>query len=222
MEFIVFYLATILATSSIKFCYLLKVIKFLASSGYKLKDYQDFDRFKPIDLVLGVNIFRSLKNLIKPKLNEILISDQVISMDDDEKLLYGLEPNLLTALEINDGNNKRSEEDYLKLAAEKEIKINEENKIVYYINRLSDTHEFVILSTEGELLEPLTQEEASSIISEYNDYVKECIKNYTFEFYDGDETRFDDAVLSGELDFIEYKRQASKDFGEIIEKRLKR
>ncbi len=222
MEILVIYVLTLLLTGVIKFGYKMNVIKYLADIGYKLDDYYSFTKFKLIDFVLGVNVINALKKLVNPNFSQIKNSRDVVKMTDDEVFGYRLNPDLIAAFCLNTRCEITNADDALKNKKEKQITINDTNKIVYYTNCIDKTKKYVILSVQGELLSSLDYDEQVSIVSDYYSYVESSLKKYIDEFYGGDASLLDDKVLTGEFDYVDFKDKISKEYGKCVEKKLKK
>lgn len=222
MEILVIYVLTLLLTGVIKFGYKMNVIKYLADIGYKLDDYYGFTKLKLIDFVLGVNVINALKKLVNPNFSQIKNSRNVVKMTDDEVFGYRLNPDLIAAFCLNTRCEIANADDALKNKKEKQITINDTNKIVYYTNCIDKTKKYVILSVQGELLSSLDYDEQVSIVSDYYSYVESSLKKYIDESYGGDASLLDDKVLTGEFDYVDFKDKISKEYGKSVEKKLKK
>lgn len=220
MNFLVCYIVLLLLTMISKFKYKLNIIESLAKNGYKLSDYYGFTRFRPIDFVMGLNLIHALRNMIKSDVSEI-DDKEIVRMSDDELFMIHMNDDLLTLLAINMNVNVKNEEDYLKLTKERELDINEENRIVYYNNALGLDKKYVIISVHGDLLENLSNEDQQELIDDYYSYVKKCYQDYIDEFYGGNEEKLDDDILLGKFDTSCFQKEIKKEYAKRILNKLK-
>lgn len=219
MNILVIYIISLLGTLGINFTYKMRVIKKLADMGKKQRNGEFLPKLRPMDLVIGLNVISAIKRLVKTDFSQIDRIEDSVDMTDEELFYYRITPNFFNAIYINENVSILSDEDRVR---QKEIRINEDNKIVYYKDTLENNSKYVIISASGELLKSLTNEEKLDIVNEYHDYVNRCLNAYVDEFYHGDEEALEYDLMNGKFDYVAFKEKTSKVYGISVEKRLKK
>lgn len=215
MEILVGYLVLLVLTKSVKFIYKVDVLEELAVRGYKLENYDEFNKSTIKDLIPFGNLFAAIKNLRKFKTNreeqmaEVMRFENIVKMTYDEKYNFYTSDDsaAIKAWLINREENVHSNN----IIATHTIKADEDNFLLYQVD-LGLESGYKIITTSGSSFKSLTEDEQIDLINEYYSFVQRELKLYVAKKYGGHEERFQEDISNGDVDYTSVQAKIDKKY----------